>query len=208
MIKTGSKDLDKFLQGYNKEITCFYGPAASGKTTLCLLAAIELAKNNKKVVFIDSENGFNVDRVSQIAGWNYISILDKILLIKVNDFNDQCRKFENLDKFSNIDLVVVDSMTNFYRKEIHRNAEETNNKLIEQMKILTRLIRKGVHVMITSQVYNKFDEDKVNFLGGKILQNFSRRMIELEKEPRRLKLIKPENKEFNFEIIDCGVISA
>ena len=98
MIKTGSKDLDELLKGYNKEITCIYGPSASGKTTMALMAAVELAKNNKKVVFIDTENGFNLDRISQIAGWNYISILDKILLLKVTDFEDQCKKFEMLEK--------------------------------------------------------------------------------------------------------------
>ena len=130
------------------------------------------------------------------------------MLIKVNDFEDQCKKFENLEKFSNVDLIIIDSMTNFYRKEIHNKTEEINNKLVEQMKILNKLIRKGMYVILTSQVYNKFDEDKVNFLGGKILQNFSRRIIELQKEPRKLILNKPEQKEFIFEIVDEGIVSS
>lgn len=208
MIKTGSKDLDKFLRGYNREITCIYGPAATGKTTMCLMAAVELAKNNKKVVFLDTENSFNIDRLRQIAGWNYISILDKILLIKVNNFEDQCKKFEMLEKFSNIDLVVIDSISNFYRKEIHKDVKEINNKLIKQIKILNKLTRNGIHVLVTSQVYNKFDEKQVSFLGGKIIENFCKKLIELQKEPRNLILKKPKGESFIFEIVDSGIVSS
>ena len=207
MIKTGSKALDDFLKGYKKEINCIYGPSASGKTTLCLLAAINLAKQENKVVFMDTENGFNIDRIRQIAGWNYISVLDKILLLKVNDFEDQWKKFEMLTKFSNINLVIVDSMTNFYRKEIHTNPEEINNKFAEQMKILNKLVRQGVYIIITSQVYNKMDEKGVSFIGGKIVQNFSKKIIELQKEPNRsLILKKPEKGNFDFKIVDEGII--
>ncbi len=206
MIKTGSKDLDCFLRGYNKEITCIYGPAATGKTTMCLLAAVELAKNNKKVVFIDTEDGFNIDRISQIAGWNYISILDKILLMKVRDFEDQCKKIQMLEKFSNVDLIIIDSLSNFYRKEIHGDAKDINNKLVEQVKILSKLVRKGVYVIVTSQVYNKFDDKQVSFLGGRIIENFCRKIIELQNEPRSMLLKKPDKGKFNFEIVDSGIV--
>ena len=208
MIKTGSKVLDEFLKGYKQEISCIYGPAATGKTTMCLLAAVELAKNDKKVVFIDTENGFNVDRIRQIAGWNYIGILDKILLIKIRDFEDQCKKVENLLRFIDIDLVIIDSINNFYRKEIHENVKDVNNKLIEQMRILNKLTRKGVHVVLTSQVLNKFDQEKVCFVGGKIIENHSTRIMELQKDPRKIILEKPGSGEFNFSIVDEGVISA
>lgn len=206
MLKTGSKDLDGFLRGYKREINCVYGPAATGKTTICLLAAIELAKNNKKVVFVDTENGFNIDRISQIAGWNYISILDKILLIKVNSFEDQCKKIENLERVVGVDLIIVDSISNFYRKEIHKNAEEINKKLVKQMEVLNKLSRKTC-VILTSQVYEKFDKG-VSFLGGKIIENFSKRIIELKKEPRNMLLKKPEGGNFIFEIADCGIVSS
>lgn len=208
MIKTGSKDLDGFLRGYNKEITCIYGPAATGKTTMCLLAAVELAKNNKKVVFVDTESGFNIDRIRQIAGWNYIGILDKILLMKVNNFEDQCNKIQRLENISNIDLVIVDSLSNFYRKEIHGDARDINNKLAEQVKVLNKLVRKGVYVIVTSQVYNKFDDKQVSFLGGRIVENFCKKIIELQNEPRSMLLKKPGEGKFNFEIVDSGIVSS
>ena len=46
MIESGC-DL---FEGYENEITCIYGEASSGKTTLAKLAAIEQAKKNKKVI--------------------------------------------------------------------------------------------------------------------------------------------------------------
>ena len=50
MIKTGTEELDNFLENYNG-LTVLYGEGGSGKTTLCLLAAIEQALNNKKSYF-------------------------------------------------------------------------------------------------------------------------------------------------------------
>ena len=54
MIKTGTEELDNFLENY-KGLTTLYGEGGSGKTTLCMLAAIEQALNNKKVLYLDTE---------------------------------------------------------------------------------------------------------------------------------------------------------
>jgi len=44
-ISSGSEVIDKLLDGgYGKVVTIIYGPAASGKTTLAMLAAIQQAK--------------------------------------------------------------------------------------------------------------------------------------------------------------------
>ncbi|MEK6827966.1 MAG: ATPase domain-containing protein, partial [Nanoarchaeota archaeon] len=67
-LPTGSKILDGMLNGgYERDvITTLYGPAGSGKTVLCLLCAINVAKD-KKVVYVDSEGGFSLERLKQIA---------------------------------------------------------------------------------------------------------------------------------------------
>ncbi len=55
-IGSGSEIIDKLLDGgYNKIVTTIYGPAASGKTTLAMLAAIQQAKQGKKSVFVDTD---------------------------------------------------------------------------------------------------------------------------------------------------------
>ena len=77
-ISTGSEYLNKFLNsGYEKgRISVIFGPAATGKTTLCMLAALATAKSGKKILFIDTENGFSVERLKQMSK-DYEKILKK-----------------------------------------------------------------------------------------------------------------------------------
>ena len=53
MISSGNLDFDGFLgHGFEKKlISLVYGPSASGKTTLCLQAALEVAKKGR-VLFL------------------------------------------------------------------------------------------------------------------------------------------------------------
>ena len=50
-VTTGSKILDVMLDGgYEKDIiTTIYGPAGSGKTVLCLLCSINIARTGKRL---------------------------------------------------------------------------------------------------------------------------------------------------------------
>ena len=52
-ILSGSKVLDLMLGGgYERDvITTIYGPAGSGKTILCLLCTINVARSGKKVIY-------------------------------------------------------------------------------------------------------------------------------------------------------------
>ena len=58
-IPSGSKILDRMLEGgYETDIiTTIYGPAGSGKTILCLLCAISIARKDKKIIYIESNVG-------------------------------------------------------------------------------------------------------------------------------------------------------
>jgi len=69
-ISAGSYDLNKWLYGGYESgvITMTAGPPASGKTNLVLLAACSMAKKGGKVIFIDTEGGFSVERVKQVVG--------------------------------------------------------------------------------------------------------------------------------------------
>ena len=75
-IPSGSKILDKMLNGgYEKDIiTTIYGPAGSGKTILCLLCSVNMTRNNKKVIYVDTENNFSIERLKQIAPYDYNKI--------------------------------------------------------------------------------------------------------------------------------------
>jgi len=54
--------------GHERDIiTTIYGPAGTGKTNFCMLVAISQAKKGNKVIFVDAEGGFSVERLKQIG---------------------------------------------------------------------------------------------------------------------------------------------
>ena len=99
-ISAGSYDLNHWLfGGYEKDIiTTLYGPAGSGKTNLCMLAAAAQAKKGGKVIFIDTEGGFSIERFKQITGSDYKRYLENVLLLKPTNFTQQKSSFEALLK--------------------------------------------------------------------------------------------------------------
>ena len=223
-IPTGSKILDLMLDGgYEKDIiTTIYGPAGSGKTVLCLLCSINIARNGKKVVYVDTEGGFSLERLKQIAshiGQDYRKILDNIIFLRPTSFAEQKKSFEKLKEIVNekIGLIVVDTIAMLYRLELGKSEEvqDVNRELGRQISYLTEIARKkNVPVLITNQVYADFDDkNKVNIVGGDILKYGSKCLIELQITPngnRRLILkkhrsIQPE-KELLFKIVEGGII--
>lgn len=207
MLCFGNKEINEFISCDKPEILSLYGPASAGKTTLCLMATATLAKEGKKIVFIDTEGGFNVERLSQIAGWNYLEILDKILLFKIKNFDDQCNKIEQLKRLVNIDLVVIDTLSFFYRKVLNNNPQDINKCMDKQLKTLAELTRKGVFVIMSNQVYADLKTNSINIVGGDMIKNWSKRLIKLVKEPyRTLILEKPNNKELKINIVNEGIV--
>jgi len=220
-ISTGSELLDDFLEGgYERDILItIYGPSSSGKTTLCLLAAIAQAKEKKKVLFIDSEGGFSIDRFKQLAGEKAEDFLKYIMLLKPTTFLEQDAMLHKLKNFisQKIGLIIVDTLTLFYRLELAKNTsvKETNNKLIWQVSYLTEIARKNnVPVIATNQVYADFhNKNDIKMVGGDILRYRSKCLIKLEKSKqnkRKAVLVThrsiPEGKELEFGIINEGII--
>ncbi len=108
-ISSGNEELNEWLGGgYEKDIiTVFYGPAGSGKTNLCVLASVEQAKKGGKIVYIDTEGGFSVERMRQIGNEE---LGKNILILKATNFNEQREAFNKLLEIKNISLIIVDSI--------------------------------------------------------------------------------------------------
>lgn len=232
-ISTGSFDLNKWLVGgYERDIiTMIAGPPGSGKTNFCILAACSQAKKQKKVIFMDTEGGFSVDRVRQIIGDDYETFLKDIFLLKPTNFEEQRKSFQQLlnkIKKEHIGLIIIDGMATLYRLELGEISEsrnenkirELNWKVAQQMRTLSEISRKQkIPIVLTNQVYTGFisKEDfrkgikgDANLVGGDLMKYWSKCIIELKMENRKKKAILLKHrslpiKELNFEIKDEGI---
>jgi DNA repair protein RadB len=217
-ISTGIPFLDRLLEGgYDEDIvTTIYGPSGSGKTNLCLITAVKVASEGKKVLFLDTEGGIAVERIKQITS-DYERILSKIIFFKPTTFQEQKDVFETLREFppEQIGLIVVDSISMLYRLELGKSEEvyDVNAALGRQIAYLVEMARKRkVPVLLTTQVYSDFDNrDQVKVVGGDLLKYGSKCLIELLRfsNSRGLCLRKhrslPEGLEAKFKIVQEGV---
>lgn len=232
-VSAGSYDLNKWLHGGYESgiISMIAGPPGSGKTNFVILAACSLARKGKKVLFIDTEGGFSVERVRQIVGEGYSDILNNILLLEPTSFNEQKNIFEKLlltIKKEHAGLIVVDSMAMLYRLELgdamsendSEKIKEVNREVAKQMRTLAEIARKqNIPVLVTNQVYADFlseeeimkgVERKINIVGGDLLKYWSKCILELKKEGNKRKVVllkhrSLEEKEMSFEIKDKGI---
>lgn len=199
----------------SKIISQTYGPPASGKTNLCLLAALRCVEIGKKVVFIDTEGGHSIERLRQIAGHKLEDVLENSFFYEPTCFTDQQFIVDNLDYMmnENIGLIVLDSAVALYRCErSDENAGEMNKALSSQLAKLSGLARKhNLIVLITTQVYSSFDvEDGVEPVGGSILKYWSKVVLELKKSKgeREAELVRhrelPEGQKKRFRIVEKG----
>lgn len=219
-ISAGSYDLNKWLYGgYESDIiTTLYGGAGSGKTNFCLLAAVSQAKKDTRVLFIDTEGGFSVERVKQLAGDESEKVLQNIIVLKPTSFSEQKEAFKELLKYvtkDHLGLVVVDGMTMLYRLDFGAaraqkgELQSINSELARQMRTLAEIARKqGIPVIVTNQVYQWEHEDRM--VAGDILKYWSKCLIELVNDSgTRVAFLRkhrslPE-KKFEFQIVNEGI---
>ncbi len=207
-ISTGSECFDLFLDGgYDEDIiTTIYGPSGVGKTNMCLLCAISVVQQGKKVIFIDTEGGIAVERIKQLTG-EYEKVLERMLFCNPTTFEEQKEMFERVKEMVNEEvsggvsegiigvekdgrkeeygLIIVDSISMLYRLELGKSEEvyDVNTALGRQIAYLVEIARKKkIPVLITNQVYADFDNrDKVKMVGGDLLKYGSKCLIELMK---------------------------
>ncbi len=201
-------------------ITTIYGPAGTGKTNLALHAVISCVNEGKKVIYVDTEGGFSITRLSQIAK-NHQEILEQVLFVKPTTFDEQVKAFDDVKTLAtskNVGLIIVDTISMLYRLERSSGVEarEFNRELGVQIVALTKIAReKNIPILITNQVYTSFDNGGVHMVGGDMLKYGSKCLLELQTLPdgkRKCTLKKhrslPANGEALYEITQTGIIGA
>ena len=138
-------------------------------------------------------------------------------MFQVHSFEEQSDRIAKAVRLSDandrIGLIVIDSLTMFYRL----NSDDTSvrNELTKESEMLLSAARRNdVPVVITSQVYTNIGTGSIEFLGGHALHHNAKTIVRLDKRPngRRAAVIMkhrslPEGRYVNYRIVASGIES-
>ena len=219
-----NSSLDVMLGGGFEKgtITQIFGPPSSGKSNLTLALTVNVAKNNKKAIYIDTEGGISIDRIKQIAGDDFSNVANNIIVFEPTTFQEQNDKLRSIEiwlrrNHDDVDLIVLDSAVALYRVDDMKSAQ-LNKELGKQMGLLSKIARQyDIAVIVTNQIYSAIDEEgnsDIKAVGGTILQYWSKVIVQLERGDeinQRVATLKrhrsmPEGKQAIFTITSRGII--
>ena len=212
-IPLGCKYVDALLGGGIEagSVTLFYGEAGCGKSNICMQMARNIIQSGKKVAYVDTE-GLSYERIMQI--FKDEALVKDLLIFQVHSCTEQSNRVDQIAKIARtgvLGLVVVDSMTMFYR--LNYDNMEMRNDFIRQTEVLLNLARDyEVPILITSQVYTNITTGAIEFLGGHAMHHNAKTIIRLDMRGNGLRnavIIKhrslPEGRSAMFRITADGV---
>jgi DNA repair protein RadB len=201
-LSTGCIGLDKLLQGGidRGELTLLYGESATGKTTACIQTATSIASDGFKVLFIDSDHSFTLQRFHQIAGEKSRLLSDLIMLFFPDTFEEQRMLVESLTNYvtPQLGIIVIDSMSTLYRAAFQKvkSVFDLNRDLTRQLAYLAHLTRsKEIACLMTSQVHARLNSigNQVEPVARRAITHFPSTIIRIRNTPN------PKLREFKLE---------
>lgn len=163
-ISSGCSSIDRLLNGgFPLDwVSLVYGEATTGKTTLAIQTSIECARKNFKVIYVDADQSFSHQRLSQLAPSDAPELGRRIIIFLPETFSDQSSVIEDLENYLTkaTKLIIVDTVTSLYRASLG-SAERTftlNRELNRQIAYLAEIaLKHHLCVMLTSQVHSSVD---------------------------------------------------
>jgi len=220
-LSTGCGVLDGVLGGGFRfgKVSLIYGEAATGKTTLALSCAIShlRADPGGKVFYVDADQRLSTNRLTQIAGPDGGSLLERLLIWRPRSFSEQTEVIEGLPTLleHGATPVIVDSITGLYRLEAG-DASRTfaiNKALNRQLAFLSETAKtKGAAVLLMGQVHSVLGAEppQVEPVAQRLLRYWSDTVLRLERTQtpgvRQAVLEKPETQgACRFGLSDAGL---
>jgi len=219
-----NSSLDDLLGGGFEKgcVTQIFGSPSSGKSNVALTLAVNVAKTNHKVIYIDTEGGISIDRIKQISGPYFSNVANNIMVLEPTDFLQQTENVRSIDVWlrkhhEEVDLIILDSAVALYRVD-DMKSYKLSKELRKQIQLLSSIARKyDIAVLITNQIYNAFDDEgnnEVKAVGGDIIAYISKVIIKLERGEeinQRIATLKrhrslPEGRQVTFSITSDGIV--
>ena len=189
-MSTGFGPLDALLGGgiETNTITEVYGEAGSGKTNLALMLTKSCALQGKKVFYVDTE-GISIDRLKQMSGDDFQNVASEFMHTQCYSMKEQEKSVQGALKAlesGKIGLIVVDSISGFYRLDLGTEEESggVRSLTMQMIGLLTDARRHGVPVLITNQVYTDRERREYRPIGGHIVDHYAKTIIRLDKMSR------------------------
>ncbi len=230
-ISTHSENLNKIIGGgvETQGITEVYGEFGSGKSQIAhqLCVSVQLPPEQGglggKAVYIDTENTFRPERISQMAtaaGADPQQILDGIYVARAHTTDHQmllAEKAAEIAKNDGVKLLVIDSLTALFRTEYcGRGAlAERQQKLGRHIAELHKLAEMNdLAVFVTNQVQSRpdvFFGDPTRPVGGHVLGHAVTARVYLRKSKANTRTahlvdhpgLPPESA--TFQIAEAGI---
>ena len=155
-VPVGCPPIDELLSGgvESGALTEFYGEAGAGKTNICLQIARNVAREGRKVVFIDTE-GVSLERLQQMCGADYRRVHANILFFEPFNLREQDTVVDKAQRLAassaDVGLLVLDSATLHYRVNLSQGDGVTDRRsLAAQLTRLAEVARKrGIPVVLS-----------------------------------------------------------
>jgi DNA repair protein RadA/Sms len=202
-LSTGSKNIDRLIEGGISlgELFLIYGGRGSGRTTLAFQIIINNTLKGRKSLLIFTGENASLMRLKIMARDKWSEISEKILVINIKSFKEQDDLIDNLELFvfEDLNLIVFDSITSFYRLELKGRENENimlNKQLNRELALLKyNSMKKGLYTILTSDITIRPGEKFPIPVASQILTYWCDKIIRidrLQENIRKVVLIKPQ----------------
>ncbi len=195
-ISINIKEVDRVLGGglVKGSLVLLGGEPGIGKSTLTLQIAKELAKNNKKVLYISGEESINQIsiRAKRLKAFN-----DNIFIMSITDINSIYRHLND----KNYDLIIADSIQTIYDSEYDSSPGSTVQIREVTSSFMSFAKEEDVPVIIIGHVTKKGQ-----IAGPKLMEHMVDTVLYLSGESNNYRLLKSHKNRFG-SVEEVGVFS-
>ncbi len=211
LFPIGCETLDKMIGGGlpSQALSLAYGEAGCGKSTLAMQAAVNCARRGFKAIYVDADQSFSHQRLSQIAHLDAEEAGERIIVFFPETFQEQTELIENLESYVTkaFRMVILDSVTNLYRVAILPGAKsfKLNRELNRQLAYLADLASNhDLAVLTTGQVHAmpSAEEARIEPVARRIVFHWPKVIMNLRSTARQD--VKDIVVEKSFEAEDMG----